>query len=161
RDIPLRGGLNTYGYGSGNALRWVDPYGLEADDSMTILAAKYYGLCFLICLKDQGNITERIADMIADGGYEAAVAAQVGNAVGNKVVGDTGRVGVGGTPRHPTTWQHKLGSKIGPKTSRVGRIVGRASVVTTLVDGAWNLGTAIGCLAKCQEDLQCVLAGKR
>jgi hypothetical protein len=138
----------------------VDPLGLDGAESVALLSAEYYGLCVLVCLGDNGNVIERLADEAAAGGYEAAAAAQTGNIIGNGLAGDTGRVGVGGTPPHPTSWAHKLGSKFGPGASRVGRFVGRFGVVTTLVDGAWNLGTAVGCLAKCGSDLSCILAEK-
>jgi RHS repeat-associated protein len=79
----------------------------------------------------------------------------VGNAGLNAAVGPTrrpgGNLGIGGTKPHATSWQHKLGSRIGPWGSRVGRFAGRAAVVTTVADGFWDIGLFIGCAYACSE----------
>jgi hypothetical protein len=75
--------------------------------------------------------------------------AEVCNAGLNKVVGGTGRVGIGGTKPHPTTWQHKLGSKFGSVGSKIGKGAGRAAVVITIADGFYDLGLLGGCAAAC------------
>ena len=153
--IGLDGGLNAFVYANANPNRFADSSGLNAqsccDTSNSQLSDSFW-YCFLTCLRDNGNPTERWLNELFEGGYGAGVAAQYGNAAGNVAAGTTGRVGVGGTPPHPTTWQHKVGSKFGPAGSRAGRLAGRLSLLVTLFDGAWDYGAAAGCAIKCNLD---------
>lgn len=61
------------------------------------------------------------------------------NTIGNALAGDTGRVGIAGVPRHPTTWQHKLLGKWG------GKLLGRAAVALTIIDGLADVAVLGGC----------------
>ena len=60
---------------------------------------------------------------------------------GGKVMlaGGTGRVGIAGTPPHPTSWQHRV---LG---GRLGRFLGRAAVGLTVFEGFWDIGLLAGC----------------
>lgn len=89
-----------------------------------------------------------------------AAGAAILNEAANLVAGPTGRTGLGGTPSHPTTWQHKVGSKVSSPTSalpsRIGRIVGRvahgASAVILVGEGAYNGAAIARCAAACGLD---------
>jgi RHS repeat-associated protein len=116
--------LNLYGVVGNNPVINIDPLGLD------------FSSCYAACI-------EKYRDPVGNGlGY-------IANAGLNKCVGSTGRVGVGGAGPHPTTWQHKLGSKFGPVGSKIGRFVGRAGVVLTVADGFFDLGLLGGCAAAC------------
>ena len=80
----------------------------------------------------------------------AVTAFSVGNPVANRLAGSTGRMGFGGLRPHPTTWQHKVGASLSrtfrnPTFSRVGKFAGRASLVPTVFEGFYDIGTIGRC----------------
>jgi hypothetical protein len=75
----------------------------------------------------------------------------------NVLVGDTGRVGVGGILRHATSWQHKAGSYLSRITKnisfgRIGKALGRAALFPTIIEGFYDIGTIGRCLVVCKQD---------
>jgi uncharacterized protein RhaS with RHS repeats len=116
--------LNLYGAVGNNPVNNIDPLGLD------------FASCYADCI-------EKYRDPVGNG------IAYVCNAGLNKAVGGTGRTGIGGAKPHPTTWQHKLGSKFGSVGSKIGRAAGRAAVVLTIADGFFDLGLLPGCAAAC------------
>ena len=80
-----------------------------------------------------------------------------GNAGLNRLVGDTARMGIGGIPVHPTTWQNKAGRAVARRlyrsgspgaahaVHRAGRAAGRAAVVLTVFEGFYDIGTIGRC----------------
>lgn len=116
--------LNLSLFVANNPIGNVDPFGLD------------FSSCYANCI-------EKYRDPVGNGiGYCI-------NAGLNKVVGPTGRTGLGGSPSHPTTWQHKVGSKFGPIGSKIGRAAGRAGIALTIFDGFFDLGLLGGCAAAC------------
>lgn len=118
--------LNLHRATGNNPVSNVDPFGLD------------FASCWADCVENN-------RDPFGNG------IAYICNAAANKAVGSTGRTGIGGAPPHPTTWQHKLGSNAGPVASKVGRAVGRLTVVLTIADGFFDLGLMIGCAAGCDR----------
>lgn len=116
--------LNLYGAVGNNPVSNVDPFGLD------------FASCYADCIEKYRSPIDRSIGEICNAGL-------------NKAVGSTGRTGVGGTPPHPTTWQHKVGSKFGSVGSKVGKVAGRAAVVLTIFDGFFDLGLLGGCAAAC------------
>ena len=119
----------------------VDPFGLDANS-------------YAACIEKYRNpLTEQLPNAIAEhlnkkdsgNGKGPHVPGWVppavhgANALGNLAAGSTGRVGIGGVPPHPTTWQHKLLGKWG------GKSLGRAAIVLTVAEGFWDLGLLGGC----------------
>lgn len=116
--------LNLYGADGNNPVSNFDAYGLD------------FASCYADCI-------EHYRDPLGNGiGY-------ICNAGLNKLVGPTGRTGIGGAGSHPTTWQHKLGSKFGSVGSKIGKAAGRAAIVLTIADGFFDLGLLGGCAAAC------------
>jgi hypothetical protein len=116
--------LNLYGADGNNPVNNFDAFGLD------------FASCYADCI-------EHYRDPVGNGlGY-------VCNAGLNKLVGPTGRTGIGGAGSHPTTWQHKLGSKFGSVGSKIGKAAGRAAIVLTIADGFFDLGLLGGCAAAC------------
>lgn len=113
-------------------------YGAVGNNPVNNIAL--FGLDFASCYAD---CIEKYRDPVGNG------IAYVCNAGLNKAVGGTERTGVGGAKPHPTTWQHKLGSKFGSVGSKIGRAAGRAAVVLTIADGFFDLGLLPGCAAAC------------
>jgi len=101
----------------------------------------FFGLDFASCY----------ADCIEK--YRSPVDRSIGelcNGVGNKLVGPVkGRFPSRQGPGHPTTWQHKLGSKFGTVGSRIGKYTGWAGIIITVADGFYDLGLLVGCAADC------------
>ena len=80
----------------------------------------------------------------------AITAYSIGNPLANLAAGNTGRMGFGGVGPHPTTWQHKLGSRISkaarnPAYGRVGKVVGRYSLPITIGEGFYDIGAITRC----------------
>jgi RHS repeat-associated protein len=116
--------LNLYGAQGNDPVDNIDPFGLD------------FASCYADCIEHYRNPVGRSIS-------------EIGNACLNRVAGGTGRVGIGGKPPHPTTWQHKVGSKFGPVGSKLGKLLGRATIVLTVADGFWDIGLLGGCAAAC------------
>ena len=89
------------------------------------------------------NAYSMAADALAGAGDSDAAAASsaavhAANAIANKAVGDTGRMGLGGVARHATSWQHKA-------FWRGGRAAGRLAVAFTVFEGFYDIGTITYC----------------
>lgn len=134
--------MSPYLYSWANPLSLTDPLGLSPENAQG--SSPDYWSCVGDCI-DRNSFSNFYT--------------MLGNALNaglNKVVGPTGRMGVGGTPSHPTTWQHKAASKMGRvckplagPISRVGRFAGRASIGLTLVEGYYDWGVILGCFSGC------------
>ena len=131
--------LNLYGALGNNPVSNVDPLGLD------------FGSCYADCIEQHRNpITEQLPKWLgADVPCWFSPALHGGNALGNKLAGPTGRSGFGGVKSHPTSWQHKVGSKFGTIGSRIGKFLGRTAIVVTVLEGFYNIGLLGGCAAAC------------
>lgn len=101
----------------------IDPFGLDFSD------------CWSKCMDDTAP-------------PPALSAAALANAAANAVCGRTPRGGIGTGP-HPTSWQHRLGSRLGTLGSRIGKAVGRGGVGGTIALGAADLRRMAGCALSC------------
>jgi hypothetical protein len=126
-NIFTRVNLNLYCTVGNNAVDNTDPLGLD------------FASCYAECI-------EKYRDPVVSGIF------YVCNAGLNVAVGKTGRSGFGAVKSHATSWQHKLGSKVGPLASKIGRWAGRAAVVLTVADGFFDLGLFFGCAAACDGE---------
>ena len=127
---------NFYAYVENSPINIADPAGLAPD----------YQHCVASCIEENRFDLGKVITTF-----------NIANPLLNAAVGDTGRVGIGGTPPHATTWQHKLGSLIwrsikNPFFSHVGKIVGRAAIVATVFEGFYDVGTIGRCLVVCKSD---------
>ena len=82
--------------------------------------------------------------------WGAMTAFSIGNPIANLLAGDTGRMGFGGLGPHATSWQHKVGAALtratrNPVFSRAGKLLGRASLVPTVLEGSYDIGTMARC----------------
>ena len=134
--------LNNFVYALNNPVDLADPLGLAAET-----AVEFWN-CVSECVERYkfSNLYTLLASSA--------------NAAANLVIGDTGRVGIGGAPPHPTTWQHKVASEVAkrckplfPKAaqliSRGGRFAGRATIGLTVFEGFYDLGTIGRCMVIC------------
>jgi hypothetical protein len=132
--------LNLYTAVGNNPISNFDPLGLD------------FASCYADCIERYRNpLTEKLPRLLIGKCPNPwlTAAAAAANAAANKAVGPTGRTGVGGLKSHPTSWQHKLGSKLGTVGGRIGKFLGRAAVGITLVDGLWDVGLLGGCYSAC------------
>ena len=130
------GEWNVYAYVGNDPLLYADPMGLERCCSTP------YFVCFAKCVEE--NRWD----------WAWLTAFNLGNVAGNIVGGGTGRVGVGGTPPHATSWQHKVGGRLGgPLGSRIGRIVVRAAILPLIFEGSYDIGTIGRCSVVCAGTL--------
>ncbi|MCI0551869.1 MAG: RHS repeat-associated core domain-containing protein, partial [Anaerolineae bacterium] len=165
-EDPLRfaAGVNFYSYVLNDPINFIDPNGLimidadaQADyqpwreirpdfkpDHLVLdlePETEAQVECFAQCVQDNrldwGNLFTTF---------------NIANPTANLLVGPTGRTGIGGTTSHATSWQHKVGSKISPAASGVGRAIGRYSLVTTVFEGFYDIGTIGRCIAICKKD---------
>jgi RHS repeat-associated protein len=143
------GDVNLYRYVGNNPINAIDLLGL-----MECPCGTHWGLnldCYSDCIERYRN---PLGNMISDA--MGGAAAHLANAAGNLLAGPTGRTGVGGVKSHSTTWQHKLGSKLGPVGSKVGRFAGRAAIGATIFDGFFNLGLSAGCAIPSERSDECM-----
>ncbi len=117
---------NLYGAFGNDPIDNIDPLGLD------------FASCYADCI-------DRYRDPIGNVLIPATC-----NAIGNKLAGPVkGGLPSRQGPGHPTTWQHKVGSKFGKLGSKIGKGAGRAAIVVTVADGFYDLGLLGGCAASC------------
>jgi len=144
-------GPNGYTYTINDPLDSVDSLGLSVSLD-----------CLAKCVEQYRNpvseqfprwLLDRLLSTQPDPNITGAIAtgANVANAIGNLAVGPTGPGGIAGVASHATSWQHVLGSNLGPWGSRIGRFAGRAALATTVFDGFFDLGLFPGCAIACEN----------
>ncbi len=120
--------VNLYGSLGNNPLSNIDPFGLDFAD------------CYAACLVKYRSPIDRSLGEIC-------------NAIGNKIAGPVpGKFPSKQGPGHPTTWQHKVGSKLGNIGSKIGKVAGHAAIIATIADGFFDIGLLDGCAIACGED---------
>jgi len=138
--IGLAGGANTYQYAASSPLNYIDPLGLKA------------------CCNTNTTYSECLARCVERYRFDwrAVTATNLGNAAANAAAGGTGRSGVGGTPPHATSWQHKAGGALSratgnPAWGQLGRALGRAMLVPLVLEGYYDIGTIGRCAVVCED----------
>lgn len=117
--------LNLSAAVGNNPVSNIDPVGLDFAD------------CYADCIEKRRSPVSRCI-------------AHIANAAGNKLAGPVkGGVPSKQGPGHSTTWQHKVGSKLGTVGSKIGKAAGHAAIALTIADGFHDLGLLGGCAAAC------------
>ena len=138
-DSVGRPQTNLYQYAAGNPTNYIDPLGLKECCGNTS-----YTDCLARCVeRHRWDWTWLTATNLA-------------NAGANVAAGGTGRTGVGGTPPHATSWQHKAGGALSrstgnPMYGQAGRWIGRAMLVPTVWEGFYDYGVISRCLLVCED----------
>jgi RHS repeat-associated protein len=151
--IGFEGGIHFYKYAGNNPGVFRDPSGLDlsppggwggCEQANGPRASEIchplppdYNECVVSCIEKWSPST------IYTGGGQTA------NAAGNMLTGGTGRSGFDGVTAHATSWQHKCLSRFGPRVRHVGRFAGRAAIVLTVAEGAWDFGAIVQCFDCC------------
>jgi RHS repeat-associated protein len=158
--IGFGGGINIYTYLRSSPLNGSDPYGLFDVTDPGDWPQFPDGL--MDCVESQrwdwGNLGSQGQEDATDIG-NAVTTANLMNSAGNFIAGPTGS-GLG-TASHATSWQHSVASSAGQaaqqaqnghnfgpvqaKWSKWGKLAGRLSILPTLIEGYWDLGSMVYC----------------